>query len=147
MELRDFIFIVITHNTGISQYFQKFPIMKTFYSKLVFLTLDQDKTKYLRYGVFEILLHSPAHNGRASDYFLKFPMKRSFCSVPVSKIYNNFYIGLELWFITTLSTIFQLYHGGQLYWWRKPEYSEKTTDLSQVTDKLHHTMLYRVHHA
>jgi hypothetical protein len=22
------------------------------------------------------------------------------------------------------------------YWWRKPEYSEKTTDLSQVTEKL-----------
>ena len=25
-----------------------------------------------------------------------------------------------------------------LYWWRKPEYPEKTTDLSQVTDKLSH---------
>ena len=36
---------------------------------------------------------------------------------------------------SALSTIFKLYHGGQFYWWRIPEYPENTTDMSQVTDK------------
>jgi hypothetical protein len=42
--------------------------------------------------------------------------------------------------LTPPSAIFQLYRGGQLYWWGKKGYLEKTTDLPQVTDKLYQIM-------
>jgi hypothetical protein len=44
--------------------------------------------------------------------------------------------------LTPFSTIFQLYRGGQLYLWRKPDYPEKTTDLPQVIALTTHNFSY-----
>ena len=49
---------------------------------------------------------------------------------------------LGLGCLTPLSKIFQLYRGGQIYWWKKPD---KTTALPLAIDKLNHIMLYQIY--
>jgi hypothetical protein len=56
-------------------------------------------------------------------------------------------MGVGIWimvFNATFSNISVMVYC-QFYWWRKPEYPEKTTDLFQDTHILYHIMLYQAH--
>jgi hypothetical protein len=49
---------------------------------------------------------------------------------------------IRIFRLKSVSVKFQLYRRDQFYWWRKPEYQEKTTNMLQVTDN--YNMLWHI---
>ena len=68
------------------------------------------------------------------------------CVVTIDlKAFLNWFFWLILWCLMPLLTIFQLYFGSQLYWWRKPEYLRKQPTYRKSLKIINHIILHQEH--
>jgi hypothetical protein len=115
--------------------------MRCEYVKLNFSQMSLTPTEKARWMTTNTMTLYLSHLA-AFGLFMLASFQVSYNKMTIASYEQKRFMGLWLWCLTPLSTIVQLCRGSQLYWWRKPRYPVKTTDLSY---KLYRIMLYRVH--
>ena len=118
----------------------KFCRIKIVPKKAQVRVMTNNPTKHvyiLSYGFRTVVFTKCDRRSRGGQYtkYQNLDMVYQICQVQMTQID---------WFLLCLmplSAIFQLYHGDQFQWWKKPEYPERTTYHGQATGKLCHLRL------
>ena len=98
------------------------------WSKYFLFSLDSGINEYvLDFLCGDLTLHG---------CYIRFHTERPGCLLRLAHLYTWLLCLFVWWCLARLSTIFQLYRGGQFYWRRKQEDQKNATYMSQITDKL-----------